>query len=368
MASRRSTAHRLSLVVAAALSLTVGTTQVAAGAGCTATWTVQAAPGLPDGAEVTAIAGLSASEAWAVGTDGTSGLLAHSTGGSWTSSRYSVAGKAVSLASIDAGPEGAWVVGSVAGATAAPLVLVNTGAGWRRVPVPSAAAGATLRSVSYRTGDDVWLSGSQAGHPVALRWDGARLRLLPLPFPGFAAAVEAPLTGVLILSGQSGRSGHPPQAWRRTGSTWVQDRMPAAPAASEAALLNIDSARGEIWAAGWGRTPGGAVSFVYRWTGTRWAPNSPPAGNAALGDVLVGRADGHVVAVGQELCDPAACTAPPRAVIWDWNGTTWQQVTISGLDPAQASSVTNVDGDGQGNRWASGSQGGRPLVLQQCTA
>jgi hypothetical protein len=299
---------------------------------------------------------LSASEAWAVGDDGTSGLLAHFIGGEWTSTRYTVAGRTVSLASIDAGPDGAWVVGAVG---AAPLVLVNTGGGWRRVTVPSAAAGASLRSVSYRTGTDVWLAGSQSGRPVALRWDGSRLRVLTVPFSGFAAAVEAPLTGGLILAGQSGRSGHPPQAWHRTGSTWVQDQMPASPP-SNATLLNIDSARGAIWAGGWGRTStGGAISFVYRWTGTRWVANSPPAGNAALSDVLVSRADGHVLAVGE---------ASSQAVIWDWNGATWQQLAISGLDPAQVSAVTNVDGDGQGNRWASGSQGGRPLVLQQCAA
>src|SRR4051794_35068140 len=144
MARRRSVASRLSLVVVAALSLTVGGAQVAAAAACTTTWTVLTAPGLPDGAELTAIAGLSASEAWAVGNDGTSGLLAHFTGGAWTSTRYTVAGRTVSLASIDAGPDGAWVVGSVTRNGTTPLVLVNTGAGWRRGTGPSAPGGAAL--------------------------------------------------------------------------------------------------------------------------------------------------------------------------------------------------------------------------------
>jgi hypothetical protein len=238
-------------------------------------------------------------------------------------------------------------------------VLVNTGSGWRRVTVPSAAAGATLRSVSYRTGTDVYLAGSQAGHPVALRWDGTRLRVLAVPFTGIAAAVEAPLTGGLILAGQSARTGHPPQAWHRNGSTWVQDEMPASQP-SNAMLLNLDSARGAIWAGGWGRTStGAATSFVYRWTGSRWVANSPPAGDAALSDVLVSRADGHVIAVGE---------ASSRAVIWDWSGSTWQKLSVSGLDPAETSAVTNIDGDGQGNRWASGHRSGRPLVLQQCAA
>ena len=363
MARRRPVIRRRTLVVAAALGLTLGLPQVAGAAGCTTAWTVQTASGLPAGAELTAIAGLSATEAWAVGTEGTSGLLAHTTGGSWTATRYAVAGRTVSLASIDAGPAGAWVAGSVSGASTTPLVLTNIGTGWRRVPVPGAAAGATLRSVAYRTGTDVWLAGSQAGRPIALRWDGTRLRLLTLPFTGSAAAVEAPLTGGLIVAGQSGRTGSPPQAWRRSGSTWVRDRMPPPPAATDAALLNIDSARGAIWAGGWGRTSGGGVrSFVYRWTGTRWVANDPPAGNAALSDVLVSRADGHVVAVGQAL------TPPARAVVWDWDGAAWHEEPIAGLDPALASAVTNVDGDGKGNRWASGSQGGRPLVLQQCTA
>ena len=358
MASRRSTASRLSLVVAAALSLTVGATQVAAGAECTTAWTVQTAPGLPAGAEVAAIAGLSASEAWAVG-GGTSGLLAHFIGGSWTSTRYTVTGRTVSLASIDAGPAGGVggrlghrreLRGARAGQHRHRLAAGDGSLGGRRCDAPLGVLPDRHRRLAGRI---------PGGRPVALRWDGTRLRLLTVPFTGFAAAVEAPLTGGLILAGQSGRTGHPPQAWRRTGSTWVQDRMPA-PASSDAALLNIDSARGAIWAGGWGRTStGGATSFVYRWTGIRWAANSPPAGNAALSDVLVGRADGHVVAVGE---------ASSHAVIWDWNGTSWQQVAISGLDPAQPSAVTNIDGDGQGNRWASGSQGGRPLGPQQCAA
>ena len=105
---------------------------------------------------------------------------------------------------------------------------------------------------------------------------------------------------------------------------------------------------------------------MYRWTGTRWLANNPPAGNAALSDVLVSRADGHVVAVGQALCGPGACAPPSHAVIWDWNGTTWQQLAIAGLAADTESAVTNLDGDGQAHRWASGSQGGHPLVLQQC--
>ena len=105
---------------------------------------------------------------------------------------------------------------------------------------------------------------------------------------------------------------------------------------------------------------------MYRWTGTRWLANNPPAGNAAFSDVLVSRADGHVVAVGQALCGPGACAPPSHAVIWDWNGTTWQHLAIAGLAADTESAVTNLDGDGQAHRWASGSQGGHPLVLQQC--
>lgn len=116
--------------------------------------------------------------------------------------------------------------------------------------------------------------------------------MLSVPFAGSAAAVEAPLTGRLILA-------------------------------------------------------------------TRWVANNPTAGDAALSDVLVSRADGHVLAVGP---------AVTRAVIWDWNGTAWSERPIAGLDAGVESAVTNVDGDGQGHQWAFGSSGGRPLVLQRCTA
>jgi hypothetical protein len=320
---------------------------------------------VPADAALTGVATVSATEAWAVGDEAGHGVLAHFVDGAWTSSSYRISGRTVALGDVDATSTAAWAIGSVSGSPAQPLVLRNTGSGWRRVTVPSAAAHVTLRSVSIRSSTDVWLGGYDATHPVALHWDGTRLRVLATPFTGLALAVEAPFTGGVLLVGQASPQGTP-QVWRRTASSWSQDPMPAPPSAQSPALVNLDSAQGQVWSVGFGQSGCcGDRSFVYRWTGSAWAENSPPAGNAALYDVLVARVDGHVVAVGQAECG-SACPPPSHAVIWEWNGTAWQEQAVQGLDLGQSSTLTSLDGDGQGHRWAIGSLDGDPLLLQQC--
>ncbi len=373
--SRFAADRRLRFALALLLSLTVATSQAGAAAGCGPAWRATPVPGLGVDAALSDVAVIGTGEAWAVGTETDRGLIGHFSDGSWTWTRYGVPGKSVSLRSVAARPGVAWAVGQISGISQpdVALILVNTGTGWRRQPVPLKAVDAGLRSVVIRTASDVWMSGTLAStfQTVALHWDGSRLRVTTVPDVVFASGIEAPREGGAVLVGEN-TSGNV-QAWHWNGSVWREDRMPPGEDFGEAFLANVDSTNGQMWATG--TAFGGcctALPRAFRWAGTRWVANDPPTGiDLVLSDVLVSRIDGHVTVVGRLFCDSTVgCVGPPNtAAIWEWTGSVWKQQP-TGLAPDQESELVALDGDGQGGRWAVGShvvnQQSHPLLLRQC--
>jgi hypothetical protein len=372
--------RRINVLGALMMGLLVGSSQTAQAAACDATWRAQSTAGLPPTALLADVSVTGQGDVWAVGASGDRGLLAHRTAGSWHSTRYSVPGRTVAIDSVDAVPGAAWAVGSLwdsRAETLAPLLLANTGAGWRRLAIPASVSTAFLKSVVVRQASDVWIGGlishwPQADDPIALHWDGRRLSVLRVPFKGFALGIEAPRAGGVVLVGQSQGRDFGAQAWRWNGSAWSRDVMPPDPFGEEPLLLALDSANGRSWAVG--RSIGGCCSvfpFVYRWTESRWVENTPDfERGASLNDVLVSAPDRHVVVVGESFCgDGSGCpdfSADP--LVMEWTGSRWIDRAVVGVRSDTDSRIAAIDGDGRGNRWAVGTRDAGPLVLRQCTA
>jgi hypothetical protein len=364
--SRRSL-QRLTLIGCLVVSMTLAATQAAAAA-CDATWRPQATNGLPVSAVLADIEVLGSGDGWAVGTDRASGLLAHLVNGSWTSARFSVPGRSVSLRGVGAQPGVAWAVGVVTGgAPQQAFVAVNAGSGWRRVQVPTVAASSALNSVAIRSSTDVWISGETAqGRPMALHWTGTRFVVTVLPEFGRGLGIDTVAGDGVVMVGTRSGSSEEARGWHRTGLTWRTDTARPTPGGESAAWVNARSDFGQLWSAGWwGVGCCQVFPFVYRWNGSVWVGNTPPMGQGKLLDLLVTR-NGHVIAVGFTSCDVRECSDPVRATIWEWTGSRWRASVVAGLPTGNASELRAVDGDGRGGRWAVGSLNGSPLLLRQC--
>jgi hypothetical protein len=371
--SRFSLLRRLTIVVAFFVSLTVATTQVAGAAVCDAAWRVQSTAALPADAVLHDVAVTGQGETWVVGESGARGLLARFSNGSWTTSRYGIAGQLVSIRSVDAQPGVAWAIGVVRPDVfqfGSPIVLVNTGAGWKRMALPATVASAALRSVVIRNSNDVWIAGSSGNHPLAVHWDGSRLIAETLTFTGFGTGIEAPPDGGVVMVGNS-FSPYGAGAWHRNGYGWVQDRVPPQSVGEEFATNQVDGTRTNAWAVGF-LIGGccGTFSWVHRWNGSRWIDRTPATGTAFL-DVLVPPRGGHVFAVGQSSCGDG-CIFDAPAEVWEWDGATWTNRPVRGLSQTIDSRLVAVDGDGNGNRWAVGNRNDfttgdfRPIIVRQC--
>ena len=149
---------------------------------------------------------------------------------------------------------------------------------------------------------------------------------------------------VTVLFGGTDGASRLSDTWEWNGTTWVQLTPATSPTSRHGHALAYDAARGvTVLFGGFGPvsgacgTPGsGSCSDTWTWDGTTWTEltpaTSPPArSNHAL---VYDPARGVLVLFG----GAGACGVPgnPRcADTWEWNGTTWTEVTPATSPPAR---------------------------------
>jgi hypothetical protein len=196
-------------------------------------------------AELTGVADLSPTDAWAVG-EGNSALVEHWNGSSWSSVAIPDpdftpgTGQSISASS----PTDIWVVGTTVntttGATTAEALHFN-GTAWAVVPMQQpgtntptiAAVTAVSATDAWAVGEDIGATSAPGGSTLIEQWNGANWSIVPSPTPG----ADPGLTGVAARGSSDvyavgnnlpSINGGVVQGLilRWNGSTWSQDTDP----------------------------------------------------------------------------------------------------------------------------------------------
>jgi hypothetical protein len=306
------------------------------------------------------VAATSASNAWAVGTDGTGKtLIEHWNGTGWKrepSPNPGPDGSYDTLAAVAAtSARNAWAVGS---ADAKTLILHWNGTTWKVAPSPSPGTYAGLAGVTATSAGNAWAVGSAStGGTLILRWNGTAWRRASSPsVVGALEAVAATSAGnawAVGLAGSSGGAGVPgnnsPLILHWNGATWKRVSANLAPGLGNLRGVAATSA-GNAWAVGCSGclAEGAGVPLIERWNGTRWTKVSAPSQDALAGfNGVTAISPTNAWAVGIPVGDAGSTTG-----IAHWNGHTWKLVPSP--NPGGQEHVVGVAATSARNAWAVG--------------
>jgi hypothetical protein len=269
-----------------------------------------------------------------------------------------------SLLSVKGSATNLWVVGTVTkSGVQQPLIEHNAGSGWKLSTAPAlGTAGGVLRGVSVLSGSDVWAVGSSGTNPVAVHFDGAHWKSVPLAANpageqsgGALFAVAAvSSTNVWAVGSRPTTDGPGVLIQHWNGHSWSFVAAPGQPPTDFNQLTGISPVSAtDIWAVG-SRGDDFNEPFVEHWNGTAWQVVSvpePPQVNpddpkdVGLASVTAVSAT-DVWAVGQsglvEHFDGHAwkiVPAPRAAGDTDGTGTRWTAVSARGASDIWAVGV-----------------------------
>jgi hypothetical protein len=207
------------------------------------------------GGSLNTVAAISGNDVWAFGeaerTDQWVGLAQRWNGRRWRAVK--VAGAEINAATA-LSPTSLWVT------TSAFEILHWNGQRWRRVTGPNRDATGGLLGISALTDRDVWAVGAYAAGPIAGRFNGRRMRNLPIPYSHFKGNYQArensEMGDVLAFAHNDvlavsnfGIEHHDGKQWRK-----------ASPIASLTALDALS--RDNVWAVGTRYKPGSGSQGV----------------------------------------------------------------------------------------------------------
>jgi hypothetical protein len=286
------------------------------------------------------VATVSANDVWAVGQTLAPGTLAeHWNGHKWKvvptpnpapSSRLSAVA-AMSTSDV-------WAVGTVS-FSAPPVILHWNGKRWASVAPPTQTG--FLSGVAAVSTNDVWAVGESLIPGVGLQtliehWNGQTWTVVPSPNVGpmdqLRAVTAVSATDVWAVGFAEPTSVSNPQTlilhWDGTSWTVVPSPNPAGAQDNELSGVTAVSAT-DVWAVG--ETGNGAQTMTQHWDGTSWTAVASPSPGRLAGVAAVSVSD--VWAVGS-VTDINGITS---TVIERWNGTTWS--TVSSPDPSASENV-----------------------------
>jgi hypothetical protein len=287
-------------------------------------------PSLPGG--LFGVAAVSASNAWAVGGDGSSPLILHWNGRNWQQAPAAnrPPGKYGLNAVAALSARDAWAVG--ARSSGKTLVLHWNGKKWLSVASP--LSGALLAGVAVTSATNAWAVGGVGGitgKAVIEHWNGRKWLSVAVPAP-------APPTGSAFLNSVAASSAT--NAWavgdfstknsrgvlieHWNGKVW---RRVAAPNPMGADMLGV-TATSATNALAVGDYSNGSIdlTLVEHWDGKAWHRVPSPSPNQG-GDLLAvaARSASLAFAVGQtepNFLDPG------KAFLEEWNGHAWRMVML----------------------------------------
>jgi hypothetical protein len=171
-------------------------------------WTVQPSPSRGSSSGLTSVVAISARKVWAVGSfDGFDGithtLIEHWDGSKWTVHPSPSPGNHDNVLNgiAASGPSSIWAVGitSNAGLPRRALIERWNGLRWTTQATPAAAYGEYLHAAAAVSGTLAWAAGASGGTLVE-RWNGGEWRFQVTPDPVYSADPVVELKGIAAAS------------------------------------------------------------------------------------------------------------------------------------------------------------------------
>jgi hypothetical protein len=303
-------------------------------------------------ADLEGISPLTASEAWAVGTDSnggqSTGLAEHWDGMSWSvAPTPSVPGREPALHGVAAlSATNAWAVGETTldgGTETETLIEHWDGMGWSIVPSPNVATSPTsantLQAISAVSANDIWATGwaiDPSGTTIEMlfeHWNGRTWKISTSPTPGGSFQFS---TGITTISSSDAWAvgfdatfspertlaahwdGH---AWSIVPTPNLADGLPP-----DNKLVSVTAtASNDVWAVGYElnlQQLNIQRPVVEHWDGSSWSivrTPSPGSGGSELFGVTAVR-PGDVWAVGESR---SFDTGTQHSLTMQWNGSSW---------------------------------------------
>jgi hypothetical protein len=283
---------------------------------------------------LTAVAAVSASDVWAVGfgidkSNKSEQLIEHWDGKAWTITPNPTISQGTSalngVAAISAND--VWAVGG-------PLIEHWDGISWKVIPNPGASSNGFLNAIAAISSKDVWAVGSGNG-ALLEHWDGVSWKIVPGVIPSEGYAPNQPLTGVAA------------------------------------------SAANDVWAvgAGVGNSAGGcgadSGAVIEHWDGARWStvpfatPSDATYGPSFTTVTAVAANDAWVVGGFETSRTRTHAFIAP--VIEHWDGARWSNVTNPTISTHRG--LTAIAAVRGGPAWVVGqaelSNGAGPTIIEQ---
>jgi hypothetical protein len=269
-----------------------------------------------------------------------------------------------------------WAVGSFGQSRFGPKLLAEhwNGASWRQVPVPSPTrrGHGDLHAVDGTSANDVWAVGYWNRDSLIEHWNGARWKRVASPSPSSASY----LLGVAGLSAKNAWAvGWYADDQRRSmltlvlhwnGTHWsrVPSPNPGSTGTQQKDQLSAVTAvsASDVWAVGndaprQGSGFHGAHTLALHWDGKRWAHVTIPNPESRYSHPLLGVADAganDVWAVGAHQTGHGSVPLAER-----WNGASWSIVPVPAAvvtsTPISYQELRAVAATSAGDAWAVGS-------------
>jgi hypothetical protein len=313
--------------------------------------------------EIDAVAAVTASDAWAVGFQRSAGLLFHVLVEKWNGTAWSVATSASLPSSDDArlhavaalSSTDIWAVGSITTSTSTQSLIEKwNGTSWSVVPSPAGEpADSELLGIAAVSANDIWAVGHTTGGvgvsgALIENWNGSAWKVVPSPALsdyGYLTGVAAVSSGDVWAVGRDGR--HPtPIIEQWNGTTWTQVSQPVSGYDSSLNSVAVVSS-GDVWAVGEQNLN---QTVTEQWNGTSWtlvpSPSVTANGTQDTLSAVTAVGAGDVWAVGSTL----PTSQDSQTLAEHWNGTAWQIVPTT--DPSAYSNVLDT---------VAGTTAGQPL-------
>ena len=393
--------HRLITValLLAILSSSAGWTLV----GAQSSWQVVPSPSPSAyGNSLTAIAAVSASDAWAVGMQttfyGTDTLIEHWNGTNWSvvASPNPIApdqrGYGNFLTGVSAlSASDVWAVGSYysgADFQSKTLAIHWNGAQWNVIPTPNPGTpggdtfgDSKLLAVTALAPNNIWAVGyfesASTSQPLVVHWNGTKWGVVPSPNP--SGSTNTRLNSIAAVSANniwavgnyydSQTSASKTLILKWNGSAWNIVPSPS-PSKQFNSLNGVTALSGkDIWVVGTKYVEWSPETLILHWNGRRWkiVPSANPATGYGTSNILqsvVAKSANDIWAVGM-FQNENTDYHQHRSLIQHWDGTSWS--LVGSPSPGKSSELNGITASSDGALWAVGLFSDNPINIYDGT-